>query len=129
MSERPWTCGMPLLVGGGALDRMMQLPRSMEEYLTRWTSSERFSGYGMNTMIHMPCPFCATGEWLVYRILDSETALAKGATCAACGRSARCLFEREGGNLHFELVQTAGAEAPEWLSPRPRYLRATEGGD
>lgn len=104
----------------------MPRPTTMQEYLDRFKANELTSGYGiLGVMQHMPCPFCAAAEFIVYRVLNVRDALARGATCNDCGRSAKALFTDSPPNgLSFEMVQTGGADQPEWLEPKMRRVDA-----
>jgi hypothetical protein len=97
-------------------------PQSLEQYNIRFHRNARYSGHGLETHIHMPCPFCAAPDWLAYPVIASQAALEKGATCAACGRSAKGLFKREPGHVEYEIVQTGGDDMPEWLRSAIRRI-------
>lgn len=102
-----------------------RLPRSMDEYRERFMASHKSSGEGFTLNVHMPCPFCATPDWLVMRVLETEVRLAEGATCGRCGRSARAIVKggsAEDEGMSFEMVQTGGADCPEWLVPPMRRV-------
>lgn len=96
------------------------IPTTREEYEKRFFENNKFSGFGTNTTVHMPCPFCAAPDWLTYRVIDSQTGLAKGAVCAECGRSAKGLVERDQSGIRLEIVQTGGLDPPPWLPPMRR---------
>jgi hypothetical protein len=89
-------------------------PQSSEEYNARFQASRRMSGYGLDTTVHLPCPFCAAPDWLVHRVIDTEAAMSEGATCQECGRSARAIINTQNGNKTFEIVQTGGFDPPPW---------------
>ncbi len=96
----------------------MSEPKSMAEYLTRFQQAERVSGYGLDTTIHVPCPFCAAPDWMVYKIMEVEIAGETGATCKECKRSARMPVRTERGAKIIQLVQTGGPKQPDWLEPK-----------
>ena len=97
----------------------MSEPASRDEYLDRLKANAVITGFGLDTTMHMPCPFCAAPDFLVYGIFAAESALAKGAACGECGRSAKAIFLQEGPG---EVVQTGGPDAPEWLTPKMRRV-------
>lgn len=98
-------------------------PQSMGEFATRFAANEEITGYGIgNVYIHMPCPFCAAKDFIVYEMLTVEEALSKGARCKECKRSARGLFTRTAGGVSFEIVQEHGPDQPDWLVPKMRRL-------
>jgi hypothetical protein len=99
----------------------MGQPKSMQEYTERFHANQKITGYGIDTTMHMPCPFCAAPEWMVYRIIDSETAMVEGAVCSECNRGAAMEFQvNTPSNKQFEVVQTAGEPQPDWLQPMMR---------
>lgn len=96
---------------------------TLDEYNKKFESNTRYSGHGFETRLHMPCPGCAEPDWLSYRILEVEDALAKGATCKHCGRGFKAVFEANPHSKSFRLVQTCGADLPEFL---PKIERVDE---
>lgn len=97
-------------------------PASLEDYNQRFYENQRVSGQGLETRTHIPCPFCASEDFLSPRILDTESAMERGATCSVCGRSARAIFTRSPGTVSFEIVQTGGEDQPDWLKPKMRRV-------
>lgn len=98
-------------------------PTNIIEYNTRFLENQKISGFGPNVTIHMPCPFCTASDWLVYRILETRSAMENGAICRTCGRGARALFTSPAaGVTKFEMVQFHGPDQPAWLEPRMRRL-------
>lgn len=100
----------------------MAEPTNMDEYEKRLKLGEMVTGYGLDTAMTVPCPFCAAPEWLKFNILEVEKGMAQGATCKECGRSARAIFDRGRSGVSFELVQTGGPDQPEWLEPKMRRV-------
>lgn len=101
----------------------MTHPATKLEYLRRFAVNQRVEGYGIgNIYCHFPCPFCAAADFVIYELLQVEKALESGATCKECGRSAKAIFERHEGSVGFEIVQTGGADQPEWLIPKMRRI-------
>lgn len=99
----------------------MSEPTSMAEYTERFQENQKVSGFGLDTTVHMPCPFCAAPDFMVYRIIDSEDAMVEGAVCSECHRGAAMEFHVNlPNNKQFEIVQTVGDLQPEWLVPLMR---------
>lgn len=99
----------------------MAEPTSMQEYTERFHANQNVSGFGIETTMHMPCPFCAAPEFMVYRIIDSEAAMQEGAVCSSCKRGAAIEFSVNTESMkQFEVVQTSGAAQPSWLQPQMR---------
>ena len=103
---------------------MSEAPTNTTEYLRRFFLSQKIEGYGLDTTIHMPCPFCAAPDWLVHKLICTHEALESGATCKECERSAKAVFTetKASGVTAFEMVQTAGPDQPEWLQPKMRRV-------
>lgn len=98
-------------------------PANFNEYLTRFHENSTIFGRGLDTGMEMPCPFCAAPHFMRYRIVDTREVLKKGAVCGVCLRGARCIFQTSTCSATlFELVQTSGPDAPDWLVPAPRRI-------
>lgn len=97
-------------------------PSSVEEYERLSMANLRYEGYGFDTTMVMPCPFCAAPDFHTVLLINSHEELAREATCAHCGRSARMLLTSSGGATTGELVQTGGDDPPEWMAPWPRRV-------
>lgn len=101
----------------------MREPQSLEEFQQRFLANQQITGHGMDVTMHAPCPFCAAPEFLVWKVLETETYLVgRTATCRECGRSARNEFSAPGSSVRIELVQVAGPPPPRWLDPAPRRV-------
>lgn len=98
----------------------MTHPTNHDEYLQRFSLNQRMSSFGLNTTMHMPCPFCAAPDFLVYRVVEVQEAMGKGAVCKECGRGAKAVFIGHKGGISFEIVQTSGPDQPDWLEPKMR---------
>ncbi len=96
-------------------------PKSMAEYAERFHANQTITGFGLETTMHLPCPFCAAPDFMVYRVIDAESAMVEGATCSECKRGAAIEFSvNTPSNKQFELVQTSGDPQPDWLEPKMR---------
>ncbi len=103
-------------------------PRNQDDYLRRFYANHSVDGFGLDTRVHMPCPFCAAADFAIFRIVDMREVLRHEATCAECGRSGRSIFVSDKPDEKLiEFVQTGGDDPPAWLEPKPRReLRADE---
>lgn len=99
----------------------MTEPQSKLAFEARFHENERIEGYGSDTTMIVPCPFCAAPDFMRWKILQMEETLSAGATCAECGRSCKGIFEHRRDSVHFEMVQTGGSEPAEWI-PRMRRI-------
>lgn len=102
-------------------------PKDFAEYQKLVWANQKITGFGADVKTHFPCPFCAAPEWLVQPItdgIDDYPIMKAGATCQNCGRSAKFIFKRGHGSLEFELVQSGGPAAPDWLEPKIRRIDA-----
>lgn len=95
-------------------------PATREAYDAKAKANTKMSGFGLDTAMHMPCPFCAAPDFLVYRIVDVETALSAPRVCATCKRGSKAVFTRGAGGVSFEFVQTEGPDGPAYLPPMRR---------
>lgn len=74
------------------------------------------SGFGLETTMHAPCPFCAAPDFAIFKILETQAVLSQEHTCAECGRSTRTIFSQLPGQVSFEIVQTGGVDPPDFMS-------------
>jgi bacterioferritin-associated ferredoxin len=102
----------------------MNAPTTMAEYLARFAENQHITGFGLDTGMSLPCPFCAAPNFTSYKIVEVERVLSDGATCLECGRSAKAIIQRDGPNIQTEIVQTGGADQPEWLEPKMRRVQS-----
>ncbi len=96
-------------------------PTNHAEYLARYHRHARMTGHGIvGTRMHVPCQFCAAPDWLVFSVMTTEDAFARGATCDECGRTAKTIITKseDGYVTASQIVQTGGRDAPAWLLPK-----------
>jgi hypothetical protein len=104
-------------------------PTNLAEYFERFAKNQKITGQGIgNVWMHIPCPFCAAADFMVYEIMDSENALRTGAKCKECERALGIgvqpvLHNGVEVGKSFVFAQTGGPDQPEWL--KPQYPRAT----
>lgn len=89
---------------------------TLDEYNKRFVESQKITGRGLDVTMHLPCPFCACPDFMVYKILEMEQVCKNEAICVECGRGAKMLFTYSGGHaIGLEVVQTRGEEQPDFL--------------
>jgi hypothetical protein len=93
----------------------MPQPTSKEDYEARFHENQKMTGRFFETTMHMPCPFCAAPEFMVYKILEVTEIIAQEHICSECRRGCRAIITRETGGISFEFVQTQGDPPPEWV--------------
>lgn len=92
-------------------------PKTAEEYNQKFQANTRYTGVGLDTMIHTPCPFCAEPDFMNYKFMEVKEVMKKGATCKHCGRSVGVVFHvDQPGNVQFEFVLTGGDDPPEYMA-------------
>jgi transposase-like protein len=94
----------------------MAEPKDMQEYTERFAANQKITGFGVNVTMHMPCPFCAEPDFMVYKIIETEDAT--GGTCKACNRTLLIEHEVVGPTRTIRMYQTGGPPQPEWLNPK-----------
>lgn len=96
-------------------------PKTVAEYNEKAARGTRYSGFGVDTMAHAPCPACAEPDFMSWKILEVKEATARGAVCAKCGRGFKGLIDESHGGTSIEFVQTQGDDLPEYL-PKMRRV-------
>lgn len=96
----------------------MKKPTSAEEYHELYNSRVKYFGYGMETGMSLPCPFCCNPGFMAYKILEMEEAMKRGNTCIECNRSIKAIFTKTNTTTSFEVVQTGGPDCTDpWIPP------------
>lgn len=95
-------------------------PATLDEYNNRFYANSRVDGFGAETTMHSPCPFCAAPGWVSATAIGTEKAMRTGAVCKECGRGAKVIFTHEPGSVSIEFVQTGGSSPPDYLPPIKR---------
>jgi hypothetical protein len=98
----------------------MNDPQSKTIYDLTFKQNQKLTGVGSRTTCHLPCPFCAAPDWMVYSVVDALAAFERGAVCEHCHRGARALVARVAGGVSYKFVQTCGAAPPSYLPAMPR---------
>lgn len=92
-----------------------------DEYEKRFAENQVIEGYGLETTVHLPCPFCAAPDFIIHKVVEAEEAYLKGGVCTECGRGAKIEFSvNTPSNKQFEFVQTCGDDPPDYLPPMRR---------
>lgn len=94
-------------------------PTNAEEFNARFFANQRIEGFGPDTTTHVPCFFCAAPNFMSWTIADPYTPMGAGAVCSECGRGAKMVFTPHDEGVSFEVVQTVGDDAPDWLPGPP----------
>lgn len=93
-----------------------------DDLVKRSELNQQISGHGADTTMHSVCPFCGTGHFMCYPILETEKVMSRGAVCRECNRGAKCVFERDADGVTFKFIQTCGPDAPDWMPYRMQRL-------
>lgn len=100
----------------------MTEPATLDEFNDRIKQNTRYSGTSPGgVLVHLPCPFCATADFMVFNVLATIEAFANDNTCRECGRSLKAVVVEDGhGVTTMTFLQTGGAEPPSYLPKMPR---------
>lgn len=106
---------------------------SLEELFAKTMKNTGFEGFGLGTIMKIPCPFCGEPGFITAKVTAIEEALTSGGFCSGCGRGAKMVLGaipgapnsvRLADGKSFEIVQTTGPDSPEWMVPKIRRLPA-----
>lgn len=100
----------------------MTEPTSKGEYEQRVAKNVEYYGFGLDTGMHMPCPFCGAPRFMSYLIIDCQKTMEQEHVCSDCGRGAKTVFMRspDGLSTRMEQVQTRGPDPSPWVMPMRR---------
>lgn len=100
-------------------------PQELKAFDEKFNKNTKLSGMGLETTMHLPCAFCAEPDYMIYRIIDTDTVMKEGAICKACKRGMKAIFHvNTPTEKRFEFVQFCGPDAPRFLPPIRRiYCR------
>ena len=94
----------------------MSDPQTLADYNRLCHENMESQGFGVETSVTVPCPFCAARGFMTYRIVNTRDAMKRGATCKHCGRSGAFEFLiEEPSAAQFMFVQTGGPDPPPYL--------------
>jgi hypothetical protein len=86
-----------------------------QEYEKRFSDNQQITGRGLDTTMHMPCPFCAAPEFWVYKIMEMQKVVREGAVCKECGRGMKAIEIKVNGGFGLEFIQTQGDPPPPYV--------------
>lgn len=90
----------------------------LAKFTEKFNANTKYSGFRLQTTIHMPCGFCAEPDFLVAKILDVDVEMKKANICKNCGRGLKTIFKVDKpGEKVFEMVQFCGPNGPKFLPP------------
>ena len=90
---------------------MLEQPKTKEDYDKKYHDNMKITGFGLETGMELPCPFCAAPGFMTYKILHVEEEMKKEHICQACNRGVAAIFTHFNGGKSFEFVQTCGADS------------------
>jgi hypothetical protein len=93
----------------------MSEPATKAEYEAKYAANTAITGYGLEVLVHAPCPFCAEPEFLVHKVLEVSEALGNGAVCKHCHRGMRGIVTVSASGTVIGFVQTAGPDPAPWI--------------
>lgn len=100
-------------------------PKCRDEYDNAYKAHTVFEGFGLDTTMVVPCPFCAAPKFMRWSPVPTspiaiEKVLEAGAICEKCGRGMRGITDTSGGDVRVEMVQTCGVDPAPYLPPMRR---------
>lgn len=104
-------------------------PKTLADFERLAMLNASVSGFGVEVVNHIPCPFCAAAGWLDFPITAALTGYAEitgPRICASCGREGRLDIhsdEDSNGSMSFGFVQIAGPPPPAYLPPMKLELK------
>lgn len=100
---------------------MSDTPKTGQEFTERFVANQHISGHGLTgTTMHLPCPFCAAPDFMVFLVVNTEEELQEEHACSECKRSGRNIITISATQKAIEFVQTDGPPPPAYLTPAPR---------
>ena len=105
-------------------------PKTRHEYERLAHVNMGMSGFGVDTISHMPCPGCCARDFMTFKVVDTEKALSEATVCSNCKRGFKMVLNRSPGSVSFRVVQTEGPDLPDYLPeisrgpPMSNFLRS-----
>jgi hypothetical protein len=96
-------------------------PQTLEDYEHVFKLNTKYEGFGLNTALRLPCPFCADVGPRAILIVEMDIQSQKPSLCSSCGRSWKALINREAGSVRSEFVQVGGP-TPAGFVPKMRRV-------
>jgi hypothetical protein len=102
-------------------------PATREDYDRQAMANQRLEGFGLETTMHLSCPFCTAPDFMIYRIISVLDVLTEPHTCSSCARSLQVEVKHHDGGtsmefVHMEFVQTGGPPPPAYLPAMRRRV-------
>ncbi len=92
-------------------------PKDLDTYNAQYQDGTEYVGYGLETGMKVPCPFCTAPGFMEYRIMGCAEVMAREHICGRCKRGMKAIIKKAGGNTSMEMVQTRGDGPPAYLGP------------
>lgn len=97
-------------------------PPDLETYNKLYQERNVISGFGLDTTMSLPCPFCCEAGFLELKPADPkmDDAMTRETICKKCLRGAKTELKRDQSGVRFEVVQTCGVDPASYLPPMRR---------
>lgn len=102
-------------------------PETLDEYNRLQMAGAIVGGFGPETYMTVPCPFCGEPELATWYVWPGHpknvfAVASKEMVCRNCDRGIRHLFAQsaDGWATRYEVVQTRGDDPPAYLPPMRR---------
>lgn len=100
----------------------MAEPTTKGDYESKLERHTRYTGFGLDTTAHMPCPFCAEPGFMEWKLIEVSDIIQKGAVCKFCERGMRALVvPLDGGGSRTTMYQTQGPDPSPWVPRLPKF--------
>ncbi len=92
---------------------------SMSELQAMTASHTMVSGFGLETKMTTPCPFCGAPGHLTFRVAYMEEDACKPTRCGTCERTSEIEIKRSPKGASMRIYLAGGPDVPEWFTPKP----------
>lgn len=107
----------------------MSDPKTLEEFNARFAENSYITGTGLEAEVHLPCPFCAAENFIVFHMLDAEAVAKLESFCMECDRGVILEIKPlKRGGVSWQFKQTRGDDPPAYL-PVIERVQTPKGGD
>lgn len=109
------------------MGEIRELPKTADEFKDRYLKNNTtdHEGDAFRELRHLPCMFCGAPDLILLHAMSVQEDLERGGTCTDCGRGIRIVFSgdtRKQEGVSYEVFQTCGDEAPDYIDPKPRRV-------
>lgn len=102
---------------------LRESPKTRQEFVDRYLRNNTVEREGMSDQLtHLPCMFCGCPDMMLLHALNVKEDLMRGGKCQECGRGIQVIFDNDGDLIKYEVLQTEGADPPEYIEPWPRRV-------